>query len=139
MAAANYHAGHSPGSVTTREKVTGRPITRRLFVAGMAAFSATSTSALGDARHSPANALTVTEEEIAKGNEVARCSYMMRYLDERGAVFEACRQPGWYQATWSDPAVMEEPIRWAASVDINDFDHIYARAFRAKVEGLTTF
>lgn len=125
------------GTVTTREKLTARPVTRRLFIAGAAAFSAAPSMALDGASHSPANALT--EEEIARGNEVARCSYMMRYLDERGAVFEACRQPGWYQATWSDPAVMEEPIRWAASVDINDFDHIYARAFRAKVEGLTTF
>ncbi|AZO77479.1 MULTISPECIES: hypothetical protein [unclassified Bosea (in: a-proteobacteria)] len=139
MAAAEYHAGQAPGSVTSREMVTDRPITRRLFVAGIAAFSAAPTTALAGAAHSPSNALTLTEEEIARGNEIARCSYMMRYLDERGATYEACGQAGWYQARWSDPAVMEEPIRWAASVDANDFDHLYARAFRARVEGIENF
>lgn len=111
---------------------------RRLFLKNLAALS--TIGAVGVAADLPVygGPLTTHEQEMARS--VVECSYFIRYLDERGAVYEARPgAPGWYQATWSDPALGDEPITWAASVDVVDFDWMFARSFRAKVEGIENF
>ena len=74
-----------------------------------------------------------------QGETFVRIPQLVRYFEERGAVFSACGQPGWYQVVWSDPDLSDEPIRWAASVDDRGEDLFYVRTFRAKVEGWDKF
>lgn len=110
---------------------------RRLFLKNVAALS--TVGAVGVFYDLSVLGGTLTPDEIARCTEVARCASVMRYLDERGAVYEALPQRGWYRAIWSDPSLGSGPIPWTANVETNDLDHLYARAFRAKVEGLKNF
>lgn len=111
--------------------------TRRLFIKGMAAIAASAMTGIG---LGPSKVYALTPEEIEKGDTVARVPHMLRYLDEAGAVYSAVPEmAGYYQAEWSDPDLSDLPIIWMASVDTNDFDWLYARAFRAKVEGWDKF
>lgn len=111
--------------------------TRRLFIKGMAAIAAAAATGV---EVGPSKVYALTPEEIEKGDTIARVPHMLRYLDEAGAVYSAVPgMTGYYQAEWSDPDLSDLPIVWTASVQTNDFDWIYARAFRAKVEGTQNF
>ena len=65
---------------------------RRLFLKNLAALS--TVGAVGVASTLGAGRLTAQERETAES--IADCSYFIRYLDERGAVYEAMPgSPGW--------------------------------------------
>lgn len=111
--------------------------TRRLFIKGMAAIAGAVATGVG---LGPNKVYALTAEEIEKGGAVARVPHMLRYLDEAGAVYSAVPgMAGYYQVEWFDPDLSDLPITWMASVETNDFDWLYARAFRAKVEGIENF
>lgn len=113
------------------------PETRRLFIKGMTAIAVA--AAIG-AGLGPSKVYTLNPEEIENGETVARVPHMLRYLDEAGAVYSSVPgMTGYYQAEWSDPDLSDLPITWMASVETNDFDWMFARAFRAKVEGWDKF
>jgi len=136
----NTHSTPAPQpSAANLSAISGKPSgNRRLFLKNMAALS--TVGAVGVFSDLPVHGADLTADEVARANEIARCSSVIRYLDDRGAVYEAILgHPGWYRATWSDPALGSGPIPWTANVETRDLDHLYARAFRAKVDGLQNF
>lgn len=141
MAASEYHAGQEPGSVTVRENLTERPVNRRLFMMGSVAIASALVAPAAAAYPSmTAEDDAVMRDAIAKAGEIARLPSVMKYLDDHGAVFAAVAgHPGWYEARWFDLDISDERRHWSASVDINDLDWIYARSFRARVEGIENF
>lgn len=71
--------------------------------------------------------------KLPRQAEARRLLRILAYLDRCGAIYEPCaRFPGWYQARWSDPANFDHPCRWACSTAIDDPEHDYALAFKAR-------
>lgn len=122
------------------------PETRRLFIKNMAALVALGATGAAAAEIGPTKLYTLTEEEELRASASAVAEtlvsipHLLRYLDACGAEFSAIAgRPGWYQVAWYDPDLGDSPKVWACSVEPSHFDCLYARTFRAKVEGWDKF
>lgn len=72
---------------------------------------------------------------LTRQAEARRLPRILAYLDRCSAIYEPCaRFPGWYQASWSDPANFDHRCRWACSTACHDPEHLYALAFKARAE-----